>query len=268
MMGFNRPVLLKAAIYLFIFIAFLQCKTHQVVTNDQKTVKGDNSHNTMDWPGTYGGVLPCADCPGIETEIVLGKNMQFIKKTTWLGKSGEMQELSGTFSWNAEGNQVSLKIPGGNPAEEYYMVGENKITMLNIEGNLIRGDLADQYVLGKLNTAILEKYWKLTELSGRPVSVSAAMNKEPHIIFREKDNRVNGNGGCNSFSGTYTLRSNDRLTLSKIMSTLMACPQMETENEFFKVLQMADNYFVSGDTLILNKARMAPLARFQAVYFN
>jgi heat shock protein HslJ len=255
-------------VFLLIMIPFLQCKTQPAATNKHETGKQDNSQNSLDWPGTYGGVLPCADCPGIETEIVLNKNLQFIKKTKWLGKSDESRELSGTFSWNADGNRITLDVPGGNPGKELYLVGENKIIMLDIEGNRIAGDLANQYILGKLNTAILEKYWKLTELHGRSIPVYATVNREPHIIFKDKDNRVNGNGGCNNFSGTYILKSNDRITLSKIMSTLMACKQMETENEFFKVLQMADNYYVSGDTLILNKARMAPLARFQAVYFK
>jgi hypothetical protein len=40
---------------------------------------------------------------------------------------------------------------------------------------------------------------------------------------------------------------------------------MERETEFLKVFEMADNYSLSGTTLSLNKARMAPLARFEAV---
>ncbi len=46
-------------------------------------------------------------------------------------------------------------------------------------------------------------------------------------------------------------------------STLMACPDMELEREFMKVLYTADNYNFDGKTIVLNKARMAPLARFE-----
>jgi heat shock protein HslJ len=105
-------------------------------------------------------------------------------------------------------------------------------------------------------------------LRGRPIPADSTANREAHIIFKERDFRVNGNGGCNNFSGSFFLESNSRITLSKIMSTLMACKQMETETEFFKVLQMADNYTVTGDTLILNKTGTESLARFQAVYFK
>ena len=46
----------------------------------------------------------------------------------------------------------------------------------------------------------------------------------------------------------------------------MACPDMSMENQFIEVLGRADNYSILGDKLSLNKARMAPLARFEAVY--
>jgi heat shock protein HslJ len=43
---------------------------------------------------------------------------------------------------------------------------------------------------------------------------------------------------------------------------------METEQEFFEVLEMVDNYFLSADTLYLYKDSLAPHARFEAVYFE
>lgn len=48
------------------------------------------------------------------------------------------------------------------------------------------------------------------------------------------------------------------------MSTMMACDNMEIETGFKKVLEQTDNYTVDGNTLSFNKARMAPLARFEA----
>ena len=48
----------------------------------------------------------------------------------------------------------------------------------------------------------------------------------------------------------------------------MACINMVTETEFLKVLDMADSYHLKGDTLQLFRARMAPLAKFAAVYLK
>jgi heat shock protein HslJ len=124
-------------------------------------------------------------------------------------------------------------------------------------------------VLKKSGQSIVEKYWKLTELNGKPLGTDRTFNKEPHVIFKMTDNRVIGNGGCNSFTGSYELKDPNRITISKVAATQMACMNnMDIESQLFKVLETADNYNLVGDTLVLNKARMAPLARFQVVYLK
>ena len=64
------------------------------------------------------------------------------------------------------------------------------------------------------------------------------------------------------------LKDNNRIEFSRGMSTLMACENMEVETELAKVLEQADNYTIEGDILSLNKARVAPLARFKRVDEN
>src|SRR5690606_18798136 len=46
----------------------------------------DNSRNSLDWAGTYRGVLPCADCEGIETVITLAEDGSFREHTRYLGR--------------------------------------------------------------------------------------------------------------------------------------------------------------------------------------
>ncbi|MBO9635827.1 MAG: META domain-containing protein, partial [Chitinophagaceae bacterium] len=115
------------------------------------------------------------------------------------------------------------------------------------------------------STGLKERYWKLIELNGKPVKADSTFMKEPHVIFKQEKNEVHGNGGCNGFGGEYELKSPNRIKIERLVSTQMACPALDIENRFTKVLTTADNYYVNGDTLILNKARMAPLARFVAV---
>lgn len=121
-------------------------------------------------------------------------------------------------------------------------------------------DLAER---AATDDGLTERYWKLVEVMGQPVTAGA---KEPHIILKDKDQRVIGTGGCNGMGGTYTLSSPERIRFSQIVSTMMACPSgMDTEQNMFKALEMADSYYLKGDELVLNRARMAPLARFKAV---
>ncbi len=118
------------------------------------------------------------------------------------------------------------------------------------------------------NASLTETYWKLTEIMGKPVAMTPANKKEIHIVLRKEGNRVEGFGGCNGFGGTYETKNNFNISFSSMIGTMIACPELDTENELFTVLKTVDNYYVVGDTLSLSKARMATMARFVAVYLK
>jgi heat shock protein HslJ len=109
------------------------------------------------------------------------------------------------------------------------------------------------------------KHWKLVELFGNQVIIGENA-PEAHIIFDAGDNRFSGNAGCNRMSGSYQIKTPDRITFSQVATTKMMCINgIEKEEKFLQVLNTADSYVIKNDTLILNRARMAPLARLVAV---
>ena len=110
-------------------------------------------------------------------------------------------------------------------------------------------------------TTITDRKWRLVELNGKPVA-DKINGKEPFLQLHKSDNRYTGSGGCNGLGGTFTLEDKGRIKFSQGMSTMMACENMEIEQGLNKALIAADNYTLKGDTLALNKARMASLARF------
>lgn len=126
--------------------------------------------------------------------------------------------------------------------------------------------LADNYVLTESPSGITEKYWKLVELNGKPVP---PLEREPFLILKT-DGRVVGFGGCNNFTGSYTANeAASRIRFAQLASTRMACIEgMDVEGMFNEVLGQVDNFSLSGDLLTLNRARMAPLARFEAIYLR
>ena len=105
------------------------------------------SRSSLDWAGTYEGVVPCADCEGIETSIVLDYDDTFVLRTTYLGKSDEVFEQRGTVVWDERGGAIRLDVPRG---AVHYLVGENVLIQLDREGNRITGDLAPRYRLAKV----------------------------------------------------------------------------------------------------------------------
>lgn len=106
-----------------------------------------NAVNSLDYMGIYLGVLPCADCQGIETKIELGSGNSYVKKIIYLGKNDQqVVETGGTFTWNDAGNIITLNE---EESPNQYFVGENVLFHLDIDGNRITGNLADKYELKK-----------------------------------------------------------------------------------------------------------------------
>ena len=130
-----------------------------------------------------------------------------------------------------------------------------------------KGDAAMAAMAKVQDNAITEKYWKLIELNGDAIDVQN-QNREPHIILKAEDKRLNGTGGCNTFNGSYELENATlKIKFSQVISTMMACMDMEVESKMLKMFDAIDNYTISADGkyLSLNKGRMAPLARFEVV---
>ncbi len=222
-----------------------------------------SSENAPDWTGTYRGTLPCADCEGVETTISLSREKTYTRSLVFNGKNTEPFSESGTFSFADDGNTLILNAAEGN---RKYKVGENVLIHLDNDGNLITGELSESYRLVKsmMSDSLIEgKRWNLIELMGKPIEV----NQKSTGVFMElhtHDSRIVGNTGCNNFFGQYQLLGMGRIHFGKIGATLMACPDMTAEESFLITLEQADNYTLVNGLLTLNKAKMAPLARFKS----
>lgn len=123
----------------------------QAPTAASEVVAVDSTHtaeNSLDWNGTYKGVLPCADCEGIETELELNADKTYELKETYLGKGdGKAFESKGSFQFDANNTSViELDKTGDN---RKYFVAEGYLKALDMEGNEITGDLAEKYELKK-----------------------------------------------------------------------------------------------------------------------
>lgn len=252
-------------------LAFASCKTtKQTAKPADKTsiIVGDNSQTSLDWSGVYTGTLPCADCEGILTTITLNDDLTYKRATTYKGKTMTPHIETGKFTWDKGGGTIYLQNADKSGLNR-YLVGENHLKQLSSEGLIITGNLADLYVLNKelsgyIDHELVGKKWKLVELAGRPVSNTAG-EQDYFIQLDNEENRIHGFAGCNNFFGNFELEEGLRIKFSKIGSTMMACPDMDTEKELFGILETVDNYTVYKNILHLNKARMAPLATFELV---
>lgn len=142
------------ALLAIVAIAFGGCNSapknqekSQEITEETVIFDGHTSQNALDWDGTYFGILPCADCEGIETTITLSMNHTFTQKQVYLkGEEKHEFESKGTFQWDEAGRIITLQF---EESSWMYQVIENAIIHLDMEGNRIEGELAEMYVLQK-----------------------------------------------------------------------------------------------------------------------
>ncbi len=97
-----------------------------------KRVDAHNSRNSLDWAGAYEGVLPCADCPGMQTRLLLRMDGSFEIRTQYLERQVAPQTASGRFNWNDAGSRITLDAAGSG---QQFQVGEGRLLQLNRDGS-------------------------------------------------------------------------------------------------------------------------------------
>lgn len=141
-------------------LAFVSCKKNdanssdngevvvveEVVSDSLVTVDGSNSENSLDWAGTYEATLPCADCPGIKTVIVLNPDNTFTISNDYLDRPTDRLNDQGTFTWYNNGSCIEIK---GNASSGKYKVIENGLLQLDANGNEITGATKELYLFKK-----------------------------------------------------------------------------------------------------------------------
>lgn len=106
------------------------------------------AENALDWNGIYKGVLPCADCEGIKTELELNSDKTYELKETYLDKGdGKAFASKGKFTFDRKnGSIIELDKTGDR---RKYFVAEGYLKALDTEGKEITGELAEKYELKK-----------------------------------------------------------------------------------------------------------------------
>ena len=148
------------AIYLASLVLVACSKTENKKVEEQTPVTteaaseatvADTAHtaeNSLDWNGTYKGVLPCADCEGIKTELELNSDKTYEIKETYLGKGdGKPFESKGSFQFDSKNSSI-IELDKAGDSRKYF-VAEGYLKALDLEGNEITGALADKYQLKK-----------------------------------------------------------------------------------------------------------------------
>ena len=102
------------------------------------------------------------------------------------------------------------------------------------------------------STALTGK-WELVSYGPLNNPTTAAPNVDTSITFDA--GKINGNVGCNSFGGDYSISGN-QVAFDSIMSTLMACeePRMQQESAVLSIFVGTADFQLNGDMLTIASA--------------
>lgn len=233
-------------------------KNETQIVEDQTEATGDNSMTALDWHGTYEGETPCADCEGIKTVITINQDNTYVIKETYLGKNTTPYEANGTLKWDEKGQKITLS----DVNRHAYAVGENTLTQLDHDGKKITGDLESLYILNKVMDKLVGKKWHLTSFKGEQIQYKEAASEHAYIEFQE-DSTIIGYTGCNNLQGAYDLGDAQKITFSKLLNTLKACPEMEIEGQFLKTVNGTVAYTFENSALVMYDKDHQKIATFK-----
>jgi len=205
----------------------------QQATN--RSIDLHTSRNSLDWAGTYEGVLPCADCPGIRTTLTLRSDDSFELSSVYLERQVPPRTERGQFTWAAGGNAITLDARAGG---QQFAVGEGSLTQLDMNGAPSGPSSANRVLkrVGPAATAtspaepgaqgVLQAHrWTLESAvdgQGRRIERLQAGAGRTYV-FTFAQTRINIEGGCNRLFGPFQIDADGRLKVDRLASTMMAC---------------------------------------------
>lgn len=114
--------------------------------------------------------------------------------------------------------------------------------------------------------SITDTRWVLRTLNDTKVFTPES-GKDIYILLEKGSNEANGSGGCNNFFASYTI-SGEFIKFGPVASTEMFCENsMDTEKDFFKVLEKTSLYRIKNNFLYLSDVT-GVIAKLEAVDLN
>ena len=99
----------------------------------------------------YYGLLPCADCKGIETDIALKSDYTYSIHTIYQGRKSTgpgSNEFNETGTWMLHGADT-IHLADRKSGPSMYIRTDTTLVQLDMKGNRITGKLAGKYILKK-----------------------------------------------------------------------------------------------------------------------
>jgi heat shock protein HslJ len=245
------------------------------------------SRNSLDWAGTYEGLLPCTDCAGIHTQLTLAQDGGFEIVARRLARGAAPVAERGQFDWEPAGNIIVL---GTGDGAQRFAVGEGRLLRLEAgqtqpawnrsEAVLPQSPAAGDGARQGLVEMLEDHRWLLVNAADASNQRLDALFPDPErsFAFEFAESRLHVHGGCNGFRGAFQVNADGMLEVTGGMSTMMACAPPLMAADTALAARLAEPLEVvlvrgaqptlallthAGDALVLT-GELTPEARFGA----
>lgn len=128
-----------------IFLIIIGCSSAPEFVPDPKSV-------TFLTNGIWLGMLPCADCEGVDYQINLKNDYTFKQKSVYKGKSEEIFIDEGRWGFVSD----SVIAVSGNEDYKMFLILQDRLVMLDQDGNKIESSFEERYHLSKDDGTVKE----------------------------------------------------------------------------------------------------------------
>lgn len=112
----------------------------------EQVIDAHNARNSLDYQGTYTGIIPGYDNKTVNIRVVLTER-EYILHITPLKENAETIVQKGRYTWNKDGSVITLIGVKGTLSA--YFVAENQLRQLDKNGKQHVGEGAANYILRK-----------------------------------------------------------------------------------------------------------------------
>ena len=247
----------KIFIYLLVFVPLIfavqSCNSKKDLASNSSNNSGTQKVETID--GTW--VLRTFN--GQNSKDIFPRRTPIVSidtKTNQITGNGGCNGMSGMFTYKngtfSAPNMIStMMFCEDAPQESQLMkILSEECVVKAVNGVLTfsqKGKVIAKFVRG-IDSQLLLGAWVLNNLEGK--KVATLTQNVPTMEFSSEEN-ISGFAGCNRYSSTIEIDGN-AITFGPILTTRMACENMDIETLFVKALSQANTINVSNDTLTLS----------------
>lgn len=209
---------------------------------------------------SIGGEWNIIEVNGTSVVPAPGQEFPFIGFDTKNGKvygNSGCNRMMGSFDVNAKPGTISLGAMGSTrmacpdmtvennvlsalaQVKKYKKLGKENMALC---GSSNRPVIVLQKKESTVKLADLAGKWMISEAAGE--AIPEGMEKQPFLEFNISEKRLHGNAGCNIINGAFQTDGENATAISfpQVISTMMACPDMEVEGRILKALNSVQTF--------------------------